>query len=193
MSPAFGFRAAHATATPDNFSSRLSFVFLQVCLPHFQDKVFLEKALERYENFISLVKENRDFLWVAPYDIELLWRAHLLQPVTYSKVYLYDIELLWRAHLLQPVTYSKVYLYDIELLWRAHLLQPVTYSKVKIVQALTKIVISTCIVSFFVFLYWGGAYCPVCCFTATFCTISVYGAHCAVFVLFQDMLHTVLF
>ena len=48
--------------------------------------MFLEKALERYENFVSLVKDHRDFLWVAPYDIELLWRAHLLQPVTYSKV-----------------------------------------------------------------------------------------------------------
>eukprot|EP00898_Chlorokybus_atmophyticus_P007653 jgi/Chlat1/788/Chrsp104S01307 len=57
----------------------------QVALPHYGDtKVFLPAAVERYRQFCYLHASNPDVCLAPTYDIQLVWRAHMLHPSMYA-------------------------------------------------------------------------------------------------------------
>ena len=56
----------------------------QLTAAHYQDPTFLKLALKRYCNFMYLIKEN-DGEYITTTDIQLIWRAHMLNPSSYAK------------------------------------------------------------------------------------------------------------
>ena len=56
-----------------------------VSLPHYRDERFLQKAVARYRNFISLKLRHRDAILVPSYDIDLAWHTHQLHPLLYKR------------------------------------------------------------------------------------------------------------
>ena len=59
--------------------------YYQVSLPHYEDKKFLTRGLERYKQHIMLKQENPDLLFVPCYDFDLIWHAHQVHPLIYHK------------------------------------------------------------------------------------------------------------
>ena len=57
--------------------------FYNVSLPHFRDKKFLETSFSRYEKFLLLMKNNPSEFFVPCYDIDLIWRTHLMETLAY--------------------------------------------------------------------------------------------------------------
>ncbi|XP_020586953.1 glycine-rich domain-containing protein 1-like [Phalaenopsis equestris] len=68
---------------------RQSSFYHQVCRPIMHDKRFLDGAVARYKGFLHLIKRNRErsiiCFCVPTYDIDLMWHAHQLQPISYQK------------------------------------------------------------------------------------------------------------
>ena len=58
----------------------------QVALPHYQDRLFLEKSLKRYKQYLFLKMKKPDIFLVPCYDIDLLWHTHMSHPVCYKNV-----------------------------------------------------------------------------------------------------------
>ena len=56
----------------------------QVFLPHYEDEKFLYYALGRYKWHLRLKQENPDTFLVPCYDIDLMWHAHQVHPLTYK-------------------------------------------------------------------------------------------------------------
>ena len=65
--------------------SRQRVFYYQVSLPHYEDKKFLKKALERYKQHLVLKQQNPDMFFVPCYDFDLIWHAHQVHPVIYKK------------------------------------------------------------------------------------------------------------
>ena len=59
--------------------------YYQVSLPHYGDKMFLTRALERYKQHLVLKQENPDLFFVPCYDFDLIWHAHQVHPLIYQK------------------------------------------------------------------------------------------------------------
>ena len=59
--------------------------YYQVSLPHYEDKKFLTKALERYKQHLVLKQQNPDLFFVPCYDFDLIWHAHQVHPLIYQK------------------------------------------------------------------------------------------------------------
>ena len=57
----------------------------QVSLPHFADKTFLTKAVERYKLHLYLKQQNPETFFVPCYDSDLIWHAHQLNPLIYTR------------------------------------------------------------------------------------------------------------
>ena len=57
--------------------------YYQVSLPHYGDKKFLNKALERYKQHLVLKQQNPDLFFVPCYDFDLIWHAHQVHPLIY--------------------------------------------------------------------------------------------------------------
>jgi len=86
---------AFVDSTPD-FESRIEYdsraacgrqrvFYYQVSLPHYEDKKFLARALERYKQHLVLKQENPDLFFVPCYDFDLIWHAHQVHPLIYHK------------------------------------------------------------------------------------------------------------
>ena len=60
--------------------------YYQVSLPHYTDRKFLAKAVERYEHHLELKNQNSHISVVPYYDVDLIWRAHLQLPLNYKEV-----------------------------------------------------------------------------------------------------------
>ena len=58
--------------------------YYQVSLPHYGDKKFLTRALERYEQHLLLKQQNPDLFFVPCYDFDLIWHAHQAHPLIYQ-------------------------------------------------------------------------------------------------------------
>ena len=56
----------------------------QVSLPHYGDKKFLTRAMERYKQHLLLKKQNPDMFLVPCYDFDLIWHAHQVHPLIYK-------------------------------------------------------------------------------------------------------------
>ena len=50
----------------------------QVSLPHWRQRWFLERCLERYKQFLYLRREKPDAFLVPTFDIDLLWHSHMV-------------------------------------------------------------------------------------------------------------------
>lgn len=59
--------------------------YYQVSLPHFEDKKFLTKAVERYTWHLMLKRDNPEMFLVPCYDFDLIWHAHQVNPLLYKK------------------------------------------------------------------------------------------------------------
>jgi len=59
--------------------------YYQVSLPHYGDKKFLTRALERYKQHLVLKQQNPDLFFVPCYDFDLIWHAHQVHPLIYQK------------------------------------------------------------------------------------------------------------
>lgn len=59
--------------------------YYQVSLPHYGDKKFLSKGLERYKQHLVFKQQNPDMFFVPCYDFDLIWHAHQLHPLIYKK------------------------------------------------------------------------------------------------------------
>lgn len=57
--------------------------YYQVSLPHFTAKEYLNLALDRYKKFLHLAKTNPSLFIVPCYAIDLMWRTHQLNPISY--------------------------------------------------------------------------------------------------------------
>ena len=57
----------------------------QASLPHFADKRFLTKAVERYKLHLYLKQQNPETFFVPCYDSDLIWHAHQLNPLIYTR------------------------------------------------------------------------------------------------------------
>jgi hypothetical protein len=55
----------------------------QVSLPHFENKIFLNKGVDRYKKFLFMKNMFRDELIVPCFLIDLIWHTHQLHPVDY--------------------------------------------------------------------------------------------------------------
>lgn len=80
---------------PSEFVSRISYdlqaaisrqrvFYYQVSLPHYTDKKFLERSVIRYKKFLFMKKVSPNSFIVPCYDIDLIWHAHQLNPVSYK-------------------------------------------------------------------------------------------------------------
>ena len=59
--------------------------YYQVSLPHYEDRKFLNRALERYKQHLVLKQQNPDLFLVPCYDFDLIWHAHQVHPLIYQK------------------------------------------------------------------------------------------------------------
>ena len=66
-------------------SSRQKTFFYQCSLPHYLDKVFLEKAIERYKKFLFLKSLNKKTFLIPCYDFDVVWHAHQAHPFKYKE------------------------------------------------------------------------------------------------------------
>ena len=60
--------------------------YYQVPLPHYTDRRFLAKAVERYEHHLELKSRNPQISLVPRYDVDLIWHAHRQHPLNYKQV-----------------------------------------------------------------------------------------------------------
>ncbi|XP_045164314.2 uncharacterized protein LOC123528567 [Mercenaria mercenaria] len=65
-------------------AERQRIFYYQVSLPHYQDRRFLERALERYKKFLLLKRQYAEEFLVPCYDIDLIWHTHQLNPLIYK-------------------------------------------------------------------------------------------------------------
>ena len=59
--------------------------YYQVSLPHYSDRKFLENAVKRYKRFLRLHSSSSQEIFVPTCDIDLIWHAHLANPLAYRK------------------------------------------------------------------------------------------------------------
>jgi len=59
--------------------------YYQVSLPHYGDRKFLTRALERYKHHLVVKQQNPDLFFVPCYDFDLIWHAHQVHPLIYQK------------------------------------------------------------------------------------------------------------
>ncbi|XP_078366082.1 uncharacterized protein LOC144650308 [Oculina patagonica] len=60
--------------------------YYQVSLPHYTDRKFLAKAVERYEHHLKLKSRNPLIPMVPCYDVDLIRRSHKQLPLNYKRV-----------------------------------------------------------------------------------------------------------
>ena len=51
-----------------------------MALPHYQDNVFLQRAVTRYRALLCLMQENPQQFLCPLYDIDLVWHCHQVPP-----------------------------------------------------------------------------------------------------------------
>ena len=61
-------------------------LYYQVSLPHYADRRFLAKAVERYQHHLELRSRNPQISIVPCYDVVLIWHAHKQNPLNYKQV-----------------------------------------------------------------------------------------------------------
>ena len=66
-------------------SERQHHFYYNVSLPHYLDDKFLQSAIERYQQFLALKKQNPDCFVVPMYDVDLVWHTHQLKHQIYEK------------------------------------------------------------------------------------------------------------
>jgi len=70
----------------DAVASQSSFVGRVLRLgPRVIDDAYVERAIERYGQFLALAKEQPDTLLVPTLDVDLIWHVHMLSPVDYRE------------------------------------------------------------------------------------------------------------
>ena len=57
--------------------------YYQVSLPHYGDKKFLKKAVQRYKQHLLLKQKHQEAFLVPCYDFDLIWHAHQVHPLIY--------------------------------------------------------------------------------------------------------------
>ncbi|KAJ8907733.1 hypothetical protein NDN08_007839 [Rhodosorus marinus] len=62
--------------------TQLNFYY-QVSLPHYQSRLFLERAIERYKKYLDLCGRYPKEHFLPPYDVNLVWRTHMACGVKY--------------------------------------------------------------------------------------------------------------
>lgn len=67
-------------------AGRQKVFYYQVSLPHYIDKKFLDRALQRYKKYMFLKKQNPTVFLVPCYDMDLLWHSHMNFPLSYKTV-----------------------------------------------------------------------------------------------------------
>ena len=107
-------------------SCRQEDFYYQIVLPHYRDGIFQRSALDRYKQFLFLQKMEPQFCSDPPYDIQLVWRIHMLHPTDYSS----DCNTILR-HVLDPndlhveiVGQSRVAVSNAEDVWFSTFGQP---------------------------------------------------------------------
>ena len=60
--------------------------YYQVSLPHYADRGFLAKAVERYQHYLELRNRNPQISIVPYYDVVLIWHVHRQHPFNYKQV-----------------------------------------------------------------------------------------------------------
>ena len=82
--------------TPPSYESRIEYdleaaagrqrlFYYQVSLPHYKDAKFIENAIKRYKQFLTLKRLHPDSFIVPCYDVDLIWHSHQLHPAAYKK------------------------------------------------------------------------------------------------------------
>ena len=82
--------------TPPSYESRIEYdleaaagrqrlFYYQVSLPHYKDTKFIENAIKRYKQFLTLKRLHPDSFIVPCYDVDLIWHSHQLHPAAYKK------------------------------------------------------------------------------------------------------------
>ena len=74
---------SHITCDLTAAANRQRMFYYQVSLPHYRDKKFLSKAVERYGYFLKLKKVHPAVFLVPCYDMDLIWHVHQLHPLAY--------------------------------------------------------------------------------------------------------------
>ena len=64
--------------------ARQRLFYYQVSLPHYKDKHFLQRGLDRYRKYLFLKQKHPDEFLVPCYDIDLVWHSHQLHPLIYA-------------------------------------------------------------------------------------------------------------
>lgn len=59
--------------------------FYNVALPHMGNTIFLTDAMYRYQKFLWLKMNDSDLDLIPVFDIDLVWRSHMMRPVAYGK------------------------------------------------------------------------------------------------------------
>jgi hypothetical protein len=59
--------------------------FYNVSLPHYRNKAFRAKAVERYKKFLHLKRVNPRLFTVPMYDVDLIWHTHQAHPIAYQR------------------------------------------------------------------------------------------------------------
>ncbi|XP_062595777.1 uncharacterized protein LOC134257152 [Saccostrea cucullata] len=66
-------------------AERQQMFYYQVSLPHYTDEKFLQNAITRYKQFLTLKRLNPESFVVPCYDVDLIWHSHQVHPVGYKK------------------------------------------------------------------------------------------------------------
>lgn len=85
-----------STIKPPSYDSRFEYdleaaagrqrlFYYQVSLPHYKDEKFIENAIKRYKQFLTVKRLNPDSFVVPCYDVDLIWHSHQVHPAAYKK------------------------------------------------------------------------------------------------------------
>ncbi|XP_062595714.1 uncharacterized protein LOC134257087 [Saccostrea cucullata] len=66
-------------------AERQQMFYYQVSLPHYTDEKFLQNAIKRYKQFLTLKRLNPESFVVPCYDVDLIWHSHQVHPAGYKK------------------------------------------------------------------------------------------------------------
>lgn len=78
-------RKANVASLVDAVTSQASFVRRVLRLgPRIINEAYIDRAVDRYCNFLALAKENPGQMLVPTLDVDLIWHAHMLSPDDYA-------------------------------------------------------------------------------------------------------------
>ena len=64
---------------------RQKLFYHQVKLQHHTNKTFVRKSIERYKEYLYLLKKYPNTILVPCYDMVIVWRVHMLHPLMYKQ------------------------------------------------------------------------------------------------------------